>query len=64
MSTPSTSSKEGYLDKLGGVRKNWKKRFFVCEKYLLHYYKDKEVGNWTSTGCPLLLLLLDVHAWM
>eukprot|EP00730_Choanoeca_flexa_P017291 TRINITY_DN8307_c0_g1_i4.p1 TRINITY_DN8307_c0_g1~~TRINITY_DN8307_c0_g1_i4.p1 ORF type:complete len:179 (+),score=27.45 TRINITY_DN8307_c0_g1_i4:212-748(+) len=43
MSLPiSSASKEGYLEKLGGVRKNWKKRFFVSEKFLLHYYKDKQ----------------------
>eukprot|EP00053_Salpingoeca_punica_P009874 m.88844 g.88844 ORF g.88844 m.88844 type:complete len:278 (+) comp15204_c0_seq1:234-1067(+) len=35
----SVSGKEGWLTKLGRVKKNWKMRWFVLEKNILSYYK-------------------------
>jgi len=32
--------KSGYMDKLGGVIKNWKARFFVLHPTGLYYYKS------------------------
>ncbi|KAI6657257.1 Dual adapter for phosphotyrosine and 3-phosphotyrosine and 3-phosphoinositide-like isoform X3 [Oopsacas minuta] len=37
----SIASKEGYLTKIGRVRKNWKLRWFVCLKMQLAYYDGK-----------------------
>ncbi|XP_066919111.1 dual adapter for phosphotyrosine and 3-phosphotyrosine and 3-phosphoinositide-like [Clytia hemisphaerica] len=37
----SLNSKEGYLTKQGGRRKNWKARWFVLERNLFRYYKTK-----------------------
>eukprot|EP00043_Microstomoeca_roanoka_P006682 m.64956 g.64956 ORF g.64956 m.64956 type:complete len:287 (-) comp13516_c1_seq2:436-1296(-) len=37
----STESKEGYLTKLGHVRKNWKVRWFVVNKNEFRYYRNK-----------------------
>lgn len=39
--TLQTASKEGYLTKLGGVRKNWKERWFVLVRHELKYYAEK-----------------------
>ncbi|XP_065052265.1 dual adapter for phosphotyrosine and 3-phosphotyrosine and 3-phosphoinositide-like [Rhopilema esculentum] len=36
------ASKEGYLVKLGAIRKNWKKRWFVLRKNELMYFKSRE----------------------
>lgn len=33
--------KEGYLTKLGGRVKNWKKRWFVLSDGKLYYYKTE-----------------------
>ncbi len=33
---------EGWLDKLGGVRKNWKTRYFVLDGKSLMYFKNKK----------------------
>jgi len=43
-SSSSVTVLQGYLTKLGEVRKSWKKRFFcntVDDKYTLSYYTDK-----------------------
>jgi dual adaptor for phosphotyrosine/3-phosphotyrosine/3-phosphoinositide len=36
------SSREGYMTKLGRVRKNWKVRWFVLRNTTLSYYKTKQ----------------------
>ena len=36
------ASKEGYLTKLGKIRKNWLKRWFVLRNQNLSYYKTKQ----------------------
>ena len=35
----------GWLVKLGGVRKSWKKRYFCIRSKSLGYYKKEEVSN-------------------
>lgn len=38
--------KQGWLRKIGGARKNWKRRFFFLSESLLYYYEtDKIVGK-------------------
>jgi len=37
----SLASKEGFLTKLGQIRKNWKTRWFVLNKYELSYFADR-----------------------
>lgn len=42
--------RQGYLDKKGGSRRNWKKRYFYYDCPYLHYYTDKkEFENSTAT---------------
>lgn len=41
--------KEGYLTKLGGRIKNWKKRWFVLEDGKLYYYKTPVSVNHYSS---------------
>ena len=36
------ASKEGYLIKRGAIHKNWKKRWFILQKNILQYYKEKD----------------------
>jgi hypothetical protein len=36
------ASHTGYMKKLGGIIKNWKRRFFVLKGPLLYYYKNDE----------------------
>ena len=36
--------KKGYLTKMGAVRKNWKKRYFVLREDCLYYYREAKVG--------------------
>lgn len=40
--TIAVSSREGYLTKLGRIRKNWKVRWFVLRNQSLSYYKAKQ----------------------
>ncbi|XP_066914683.1 dual adapter for phosphotyrosine and 3-phosphotyrosine and 3-phosphoinositide-like isoform X2 [Clytia hemisphaerica] len=52
------ASKEGYLIKRGAIHKNWKKRWFVLQKNLLKYYKEKE----ESTPIKTIDLVDAMHA--
>ena len=51
----SLASKEGFLTKLGFIRKNWKTRWFVLVKYELSYYadrsKEKPIKTLDLTDC-------------
>ncbi|XP_077994864.1 pleckstrin homology domain-containing family H member 1-like [Glandiceps talaboti] len=47
--------KSGYLTKLGGKVKSWKKRWFVLQNGQLMYYKSKN----DTSGKPLGQILLD-----
>ena len=54
----SIASKEGYLTKIGHIRKNWKLRWFVCLKMQLAYYNNKgdskpirKIDLNTATAC-------------
>ena len=40
--TIAVSSKEGYLTKLGRIRKTWRVRWFVLRNHYLSYYKAKQ----------------------
>ncbi|XP_058962690.1 dual adapter for phosphotyrosine and 3-phosphotyrosine and 3-phosphoinositide-like [Pocillopora verrucosa] len=37
----SVASKEGFLTKRGAVHKNWKRRWFVTNRYMLQYYNQR-----------------------
>ena len=37
--------KEGWIFKIGGVRKNWKKRFLVLNEHCLIYYTKENQSN-------------------
>ena len=37
--------KEGYLYKIGKIRKNWKKRYFVLSLITLEYFDNRKVKN-------------------
>ena len=52
--------KEGYLTKLGGRVKNWKRRWFVLRDGKLYYYKTevKKLSNITLFEVCLLTLEL------
>lgn len=39
----NTRKLEGYLIKQGGIRKNWKRRYFVLTSNLLEYYDSNRV---------------------
>jgi hypothetical protein len=58
-------SMSGWLKKMGHVRKNWKKRFFVLEKSILRYFTDE---NQTKLKGEVLLFhpatkvhYVDIH---
>jgi hypothetical protein len=40
--------KDGYLTKLGGTRKNWKKRWFILQNGCLSFYES--IGDKTARG--------------
>ena len=40
--TMAVSSKEGYLTKLGRIRKTWRVRWFILRNQFLSYYKTKQ----------------------
>ena len=40
--TLAVSSREGYLTKLGQIRKSWRVRWFVLKNCMLSYYKTKQ----------------------
>lgn len=42
-----TASHEGYLTKLGNVKKSWKNRWFVLWKNELKYFRDRAVSIWS-----------------
>jgi len=44
----------GYCLKLGGIRKNWKKRFFVLDNQRLHYFEN----HWNVGKAPVRSILL------
>ena len=50
-------NKTGYLIKLGSVRQNWLRRYFILEKGTLSYHSDKNVldckGKYTLSNCVL-----------
>jgi len=58
--------KEGWLSKLGGIRKNWKKRWFVAYKDALVYYeletRKAEKGRLTFTEIQKVWFTEDVKA--
>ena len=39
------ASKEGFMTKRGAIRKNWKVRWFVLNKNMLKYYKNRDSGR-------------------
>lgn len=41
----AVGSKEGYLTKLGGVIKSWRKRWFVLRNYKLSYFKSHQSAS-------------------
>ncbi|EDQ89964.1 uncharacterized protein MONBRDRAFT_7740, partial [Monosiga brevicollis MX1] len=41
---PRQTSMAGWLTKLGGFRKNWKRRFFTCERNVLSYATDEQAA--------------------
>jgi len=51
------SDKSGWLEKRGGLRKTWKKRFFVLKDNELRYYKDQACKGMKGTipveGCSV-----------
>jgi len=51
------SEKSGWLEKRGGLRKTWKKRFFVLKDNELRYYKDQACKSFKGTipveGCSV-----------
>ena len=50
-------NKTGYLIKLGSVRQNWLRRYFILENGTLSYHSDKNVldckGKYTLSNCVL-----------
>jgi hypothetical protein len=54
--------KQGYLKKLGGKFKTWKKRYFVLDGPKLHYYKEQNgelIGTITLSAECVVTLDLD-----
>lgn len=49
----SVASKEGFLTKKGAIHKNWKRRWFVTNRYTLQYYNQR--------GDKKPLKVLDLH---
>jgi Arf-GAP with coiled-coil, ANK repeat and PH domain-containing protein len=54
-----TVLKQGYLLKKnsGGLRREWKRRFFVLDSSGMLYYYSAKVGRYFITSCPDALLL-------
>ena len=50
--------KQGWLRKLGGVRKNWKRRFFFLSESHLYYYENDKIAGKKPLG---VLALSDVY---
>jgi len=48
---------EGWLDKQGGVRKSWKRRYFVLDGKKLKYFKQQK----DAPSKPIDFILLDVR---
>jgi hypothetical protein len=54
---PGGINKTGYLIKLGSVRQNWLRRYFILENGTLSYHSDKNVldckGKYILSNCVL-----------
>lgn len=59
--TKSEIVKEGVLTKLGGVRKNWKKRWFVLSSTELAYYSKAPGNGGTFKGGIVLSAITEVR---
>ena len=46
--------KRGYLNKQGGVRKNWKRRYFELDEGSLSYFEDKVGDTSAILGLPFV----------
>jgi hypothetical protein len=56
MQVESLPTIEGWLDKQGGVRKSWKRRFFVLDGKRLKYFKQQK----DAPSKPIDSILLEV----
>ena len=53
--------KQGWLRKIGGTRKTWKRRFFFLSESLLYYYENDKIAGKKPLGAIVLKELLHVE---
>ena len=57
---PDALEKSGYLTKLGGKLKTWRKRYFVLRDGTLSYWKSQVSAGVTGSGDSLIIRQLMV----